>query len=211
MPEKGVHMALLHVLGLTLPILVPGLALIATLRRGGFARLRRPIDGGATWRRRPVLGENKTWYGLMVYPVGGALTAGLLSLGGAAVHPVLHGSKAALVGATAGAAYACGELINSFVKRRFGIAAGRMVAGRWTRIQRAADLADGVIAASLVYLAWGVSPAPAAGVLAAGIAIHVSTDALMRRLRLKRHDRRGRGDGDRDVIGSPRTHALDQG
>lgn len=204
-------MAVLRVLVLTLPVLVPGLALIATLRRGGFVRLRRPIDGGATWRGRPVLGENKTWYGLMVYPVGGALTAGLLSLGGSAVHPVLHGPKAALVGATVGASYAGGELINSFVKRRYGIAAGRMAAGRWTPIQRSADLADGVIAASLVYLAWGASLAAATGVLAAGIAIHVSTDALMRRLRLKRHERGGRGHGDRDVVRSPRAHALDEG
>ena len=204
-------MALFHVLGLTLPVLVPGLALIATLRRGGFTRLRRPIDGGATWRGQPVLGANKTWFGLLLYPMGGAITAGLLSWGGAAVHPVLHGTRATLVGATAGAAYAGGELVNSFIKRRFGIAPGRMAAGGWTRIQRSADLADGVVAASLAYLAWGVSLGIACGVLAAGIAIHSSTDALMRRLRLKRHERGSRGDGDRDVVGSPRAHALDEG
>ncbi len=204
-------MALLHVLSLTLPVLVPGLALIATLRRGGFARLRRPIDGGAMWHGRPVLGQNKTWYGLLLYPIGGAITASLLSLGGAAVHPVLYGPRAALVGATAGAAYAVGELINSAIKRRLGIAAGRMANGAWSGVQRSADLADGVVAASCVYLAWGASLATAGGVLVAGIAIHVSTDALMRRLRLKRHERGGRSNRDRDVVGSPSADALDKG
>lgn len=204
-------MALLHVLGLTLPVLVPGLALIATLRRGGLARLRRPIDGGAMWRGRPILGENKTWYGLALYPLGGAITAGLLSLRGNSVDPLFDGPRSSLVGATVGAAYACAELVNSFIKRRIGIAPGRMVAGAWTKVQRSADLADGVVAASLVYLAWGVSLGRACGVLAAGIAIHASTDALMRRLRLKRHEGHRRGDRDRDVVGSPRADALDEG
>lgn len=211
MPGKGVRMAILQVLGLTLPVLVPGIALIATLRSGGFSRLRQAIDGGATWRGQPVLGENKTWYGLMLYPAGGAITATLLSWGGAAVHPLLHGPRAALVGASVGAAYAGGELINSFIKRRLGIAPGHMAAGAWTRLQRFADLADGVVAACLVYLAWGVSLGTASGILAAGIAIHVSTDALMRRLRLKRHEGGRRRDGDRHVIGSPRADALDKG
>ncbi len=204
-------MTLLHVLGLTLPVLVPGLVLIATLRRGGFARLRQPIDGGAVWCGRPVLGENKTWYGLLLYVAGGAATGSLLSLGGTVVDPVLHGPRGSLVGATAGAAYAFGELINSAIKRRLGIAAGRMAPGVSGRLQRAADLADGVFAASCIYLAWGVSLGTAGGVLVAGIAIHMATDALMRRLRLKRHEGRGRRDGDRDVVGTPRTDALDKG
>ena len=204
-------MPILHVLGLTLPVLVPGLVLIATLRRGGFARLRKPIDGGVLWRGLPLLGANKTWYGLVLYVLGGAVTAGLLSLGGSAVDPVLRGAQGVLVGATAGGAYAVGELVNSAIKRRLGITAGRMTTGEWARLQRAVDLADGVVAATFVYLAWGVSVGTAVGVLAAGIAIHVSTDALMRRLRLKRHEGGGRSHRDRDVVRSPRTDALDEG
>lgn len=204
-------MPLLHVLGLTLPVLVPGIALIVTLRGGGFTRLRRPIDGGALWLGRPVLGANKTWYGLMLYPLGGAVTAGALSWGRGAVDPVLHGARGSLVGASVGAAYAVGELVNSFVKRRLGIAPGRMAAGGAARIQRSADLADGIVAACVVYVAWGVSLGIACGVLVTGIAIHVSTDALMRRLRLKRHEGGRRGGGDRHIVGSPRADAFDKG
>src|SRR5687768_7982781 len=39
---------------------------------------RVPIDGGRTWRGRPIFGENKTWAGFLVLPPAAAATFALL-------------------------------------------------------------------------------------------------------------------------------------
>jgi len=182
-------MTVWHVLVLTLPVLVPGLTLIATLKLGWGARLRVPLDAGRRWRGTPILGPHKTWWGLLLYVVGGALVAAvvaLVSLVGPAGPAVLTGGRAPLVGASIGAAYSLGEALNSLVKRRRGIAAGTTTASRWAPLQRALDLADGIVLAGATYLAWGVPTAQALAVVVAGLAIHVATDALMRALSLKR-------------------------
>jgi hypothetical protein len=204
-------MTALHLLTLTLPVLLPGLFLIVSLKRGWFGRFRRPVDGGAALHGTPLVGQNKTWFGVALYVAGGALVAGALSLLGKFADPVFAGPKALLVGASIGAAYSVGEIINSLVKRRAGIAPGQMTTTRWRHLQRAADLADGIVCASLVYLAWGVSLTMAAAVLVAGLVIHVGTDMLMRRLSLKRDKKRSSHHGDRHVVEPAQTDALDRG
>ena len=42
--------------------------------------LKRPLDGGASWRGRRILGDNKTWRGALVMVTGVVAAAGLLSL-----------------------------------------------------------------------------------------------------------------------------------
>ncbi len=184
--------------------------LIVSLKRGWFVRWRRPIDGGQTWRGLPVLGQNKTWLGAGLYLGGGAVIGGLLGLAGRASAPVFDARWGAVVGATVGAAYSVGEIVNSFVKRRLGVAPGKVVDTRWRHMQVAVDLADGIILASVVYLLWGVSLPMAAAVLAFGLALHISTDALMRHLSLKR-DQRGRAHHrNGQVVETAGTEPLDR-
>lgn len=201
-------MRALHLLTLTLPVLLPGLFLIVSLKRGWFGRFRRPIDGGAALRGAPVVGQNKTWFGVVLYVAGGATVAGLLSLLGPFSHSVFDGPVSLAVGASIGAAYSVGEIINSLVKRRAGIAPGQLTMSRWRYVQRTADLADGIICASLAYVAWGASWAMGAAVLVTGLIIHAGTDVLMRRLSLKRDKQRGSHHRHGDIVESAQTDAL---
>lgn len=95
-----------------------------------FKGLAVPMDGGRTLGGRRVLGDHKTWRGLLAGIVVGALVfeaqrladrAGLgrdLALIDYAAHPVLPG---ALMGLAAGV----GDAVKSFFKRRAGIPPGR--------------------------------------------------------------------------------------
>lgn len=201
-------MRALHLVTLTLPVLLPGLFLIVSLKRGWFGRFRRPIDGGAALGGTPVVGQNKTWFGVVLYVAGGAAVAGALSMFGTFSHPVFAGPMSLAVGASIGAAYSVGEIINSLIKRRAGIAPGQVTTSQWRYVQRAADLADGIICAALAYVAWGVSWAMGTAVLATGLVIHAGTDVLMRRLSLKRDKHRGGNHGNGEVVQPAQTDAL---
>jgi CDP-diglyceride synthetase len=81
-------------------------ALLALLRR----RRGRPLDGGRLWiDGRPLLGASKTWRGLGASAVATALVASALGLG-------WHSGVLVAAGAMSG------DLLSSFVKRRFGLA-----------------------------------------------------------------------------------------
>lgn len=203
-------MNILAVLAMTLPVLLPGLALIVALKRGWGTRWRRAIDGGRTWRGRAILGQNKTWFGLVLYVVGGALVGAVLMAFGAGGDVFGH-AGGPLVGATVGGAYAVGELLNSLVKRWLRIWPGHVTPSRWAPLQLAVDLADGIVCAAIVYALWGVPLIDCAAVLALGLVIHVGTDVLMRQLSLKRDQHQGRRHGNGEVVTTPATDALDRG
>ena len=93
-----------------------------------WSRLKRPIDGGATFRGRRVFGDNKTWRGV-------ACAGRLRRRGRRAEIPHRRpvGSLAVIdygeanpftLGAAMGLGAMLGELPNSFVKRRLDIAPG---------------------------------------------------------------------------------------
>jgi CDP-2,3-bis-(O-geranylgeranyl)-sn-glycerol synthase len=101
--------------------------------RGHAEWLAGPMDGGRTWRGRRLLGDHKTWRGLLAGVVVGSLTfaaqrwlwehgiardLALLDYG--AADPWLPG---ALLGLGAG----LGDAVKSFFKRRVDIAPG----GSW--------------------------------------------------------------------------------
>jgi hypothetical protein len=99
--------------------------------------LKRPIDGGRTWRGRRLLGDNKTWRGALVMSSGPLLATVALhraewyrSRLPADANPLLHG-------AILGASVVVGELPNSFLKRRPGSprsrrSVARPSSTRWT-------------------------------------------------------------------------------
>lgn len=172
----------LWIVSLLAPILLPGIVLIVVLKRGWLARLNYPVDGGARFGGRPLLGPTKTWRGVVVY-TGGAIVVGALLGAADASAAVFHEWPGAIVGLLVGLAYNAGEFANSFVKRRLGI--GSSMLGRWRTVQQAVDLGDGVLVVFVVYLALGVPLPLAAAAGIAGFGVHALTDVAMRALRLK--------------------------
>jgi hypothetical protein len=78
-------------------------------------RLATPVDGGVLWfDKRPIFGPNKTIRGIIAS-----------MLGGAAVFPLL-GAAWWLAAITALLAMV-GDLLSSFIKRRFNLASGKTV------------------------------------------------------------------------------------
>jgi CDP-2,3-bis-(O-geranylgeranyl)-sn-glycerol synthase len=77
----------------------------------------RPLDGGrllADGRR--VLGDSKTWRGVLLAPLATGASAALVGL-------------PAGVGVVVGAAAMLGDLLSSFVKRRLGVPSSGMMVG----------------------------------------------------------------------------------
>jgi CDP-diacylglycerol--serine O-phosphatidyltransferase len=110
---------LLLVYYLQIPVVIGGVLHMLVVSRGWLPQLAVPVHRG-------LFGANKTWRGFVVVPL---LTAGgaLLLLPG----EWLLGEKAPIgaawllpAGFLAGLGYMLGELPNSFLKRRLGIAPG---------------------------------------------------------------------------------------
>lgn len=96
--------------------------------------LKRPIDGGRTFRGRRLFGDGKTWRGVVVAVVVSIASVAIQKhlLRGApewlCVVDYTH-TNAATFGTAMGAGAMLGELPNSFVKRRLDIARGATTKG----------------------------------------------------------------------------------
>ncbi|MBN2381658.1 CDP-archaeol synthase [bacterium] len=102
------------------------------LKYDWFQGLKKPLDGGAKVRDKPLFGANKTWRGLFVSVVGTVIFAyvhrllfdmssffhGITIVNYTVVSP-LH------VGLALGVGMILGELPNSLLKRQIGIGAGQ--------------------------------------------------------------------------------------
>jgi CDP-2,3-bis-(O-geranylgeranyl)-sn-glycerol synthase len=133
---------------LLLPLAFGGLVHGLSMKYGLAVGLAVPIDGGRTWRGKRLLGDNKTWRGVVVMALGTAL--------GFAIQTALHGLAAVrpyetldyttpatwLVGAAIGAAGMLAELPNSFLKRRLGIGPGHAASGPWLAVFYVVDQID---------------------------------------------------------------------
>lgn len=115
-----------------------------------FKALERPLDGGATFRGRRVLGDNKTWRGALFMATGPALAAAALTRWPAfrdALPDDVADAPPLLWGALVGLGVVVGELPNSFLKRRLDIAPGaqrRTPGGPALIVLDQADLVPGV-------------------------------------------------------------------
>jgi CDP-2,3-bis-(O-geranylgeranyl)-sn-glycerol synthase len=111
-----------------LPVLGAPLLHVAVLRYDLLPSLKRPLDGRATVGGRRVFGDNKTWRGALVMFAGVVLLTLPLSTWPAyweSLPEELRDAGPLPVGALIGAGTVLGELPNSFLKRRLGIAPGR--------------------------------------------------------------------------------------
>jgi CDP-2,3-bis-(O-geranylgeranyl)-sn-glycerol synthase len=94
-----------------------------------FVALAKPIDAGLTWRGRRVLGDHKTWRGLLA----GVVVAPAVLAGQRLVYEAGYLQGLALVdytrvglelGLLMGLGTGVGDAIKSFFKRQIGIAPG---------------------------------------------------------------------------------------
>lgn len=122
----------MHALLLLMPVigapLLHGPVLALDLLRG----LKRPLDGGRTWRGRRLLGDNKTWRGAIVMTLGPVLAAvalwrwpwwrGTIPDDAVDAGPVL-------IGLLVGLGTVLGELPNSLLKRQLDVAPGTQAGG----------------------------------------------------------------------------------
>jgi CDP-2,3-bis-(O-geranylgeranyl)-sn-glycerol synthase len=118
-----------------------------------------PIDGGRCLAGRRVLGDGKTWRGVVVAVAGSIVATSiqkLLPLGWTSSLAVLDypAVNPAAFGAAMGAGAVLGELPNSFAKRRLGIARGRTARGLLGFVFYVLDQIDLLVGAWPMILPW---------------------------------------------------------
>jgi CDP-diglyceride synthetase len=184
---------LARVTWLMLPVIAAGLAHVVVIKRDSLRPLALPLDGGVWWRGAPLLGPNKTWRGVVVmFAVASVTMAMQAAL--ARRSPAVRSFTAIdfgsvdpwLAGGIYGLGYAAGELPNSFLKRRLGIAPGGRSAHRgW--VQYVVDQTDSVLgcvaALNLFYRPSGGELAAASAI---GAFLHVVIDRAMYAIGAKR-------------------------
>lgn len=177
---------LVQSLTLVLPIFISGIVFIIVLKDDRVHFFDTPVDFGQKIFGKRIFGDNKTWCGVVVYVLFSLAVCVLLhelysSLGNY-VHPVFS-QPALYVGLVFSISYVCGELLNSFIKRRFDIAPGKST-GR--PVQQVIDNVDGMLMTALALITLlSVSLGSIAVALVAGFLLHEITDVVMRQLHLK--------------------------
>lgn len=160
---------LVKTLILFVPLVVSGVLHMAVVRANLLAALRKPIQ-------RAWFGENKTWRGMVVVP--------LLTIPGVHLARVIEGVSSPSysvgfvecpvipLGLALGLAYILSELPNSFIKRRRGIAPGRLPSEKrfWFAL---ADQGDSAVGCVFVYwLFFEIDPQVVLTFLILGTGVH---------------------------------------
>lgn len=165
-----------------LPVLGGALAHAPVLSLGLLKPLARPLDGGATLGGRRIFGDNKTWRGATVIVAGVTLTTVLLSPWDSwwsALPAGLRDAGPLSYGVLLGLGVVVGELPNSFLKRRLGIAPGarrRSPAGVLVAIYDQADFVPAVWL--LLAPLWVMAPWQAALVFAVVAVVHLVVNVI---------------------------------
>lgn len=175
------------------PVTLAGLTHVAVIKLGLFRPLAAvPLDRGATLGGIRILGENKTLRGVVVMVAATALWTGLEVLAGrpsgwaATLAPAFQPAHPLAWGALAGAGYVAGELPNSFLKRRLGIAAGAPARGGLGAVCWTLDQVDSVGGVLLFLLpVWHPSWAVVAWLFGITLVVHPAVAFVMFCLGLK--------------------------
>jgi len=184
-----------QVLWLALPVILGGAVHVAVIKLDWLGALARmPLDGGATFRGRRLLGAHKTVRGAVT--MVGATT--MFVLGQACLcHRSAWAQAASLVdfdrvhpllwGVALGGGYILGELPNSFVKRRLAVPPGASPAGALGALCWLADQVDSLLGVlACMCLVWVPPAAVAAGLAALTLLAHPAMALVMVGLGLKR-------------------------
>jgi hypothetical protein len=158
------------------------------MRSGLSRRFAMPVDAGACWRGRRLLGDHKTVRGFMaIVPATGFAFAALGAMRemlpawlASGLWP-LPPFELACVGVWAGFWFMAGELPNSFLKRRWGVPPGALPASGAKRVASTViDRLDSIVV-MLAALAFAVplSWTTALLVIVFGSAVHLGFSALL--------------------------------
>ncbi|HEX6810405.1 MAG TPA: CDP-archaeol synthase [Planctomycetota bacterium] len=155
----GLPLAMGQALWLFAPLLFAAAVAGVVIERDLLRWARRPIDGGCTIGGKRLFGDNKTWRGVLVATAASALFAAAQEhLVGDAIGPLLavdwDAVPSAPFGALMGLGAMLGELPNSFVKRRLGIAPGAQTTGAWSILFYVWDQVDLLLGAWLLVGFW---------------------------------------------------------
>ena len=165
-----------------------GVAHVLWLRHEASKYFNVALDGGRRIRGKRIFGDHKTLRGFMVMVPATGLTFGLMwAFCRALPDWVCAGlwdltmSEYGLLGLWAGLGFMLGELPNSFVKRRFGIAPGATPENGFRRYFFAVtDRVDSILGLLLfVHLAVGVDALVWLFVLLIGSVIHLAFSAIL--------------------------------
>ena len=146
-----------QVLYMALPVMMAAAVHIVVIRYDLLRRLKVPIDLGWTFRGRQVFGNNKTWRGALVMIAGSSAAMALQQrLRLPSLELFDYGLvNAGLCGALLGLGFVLGELPNSFLKRRCGIAPGNQAEGAKYLFCTLLDQLDSVVGCLLMLaLVW---------------------------------------------------------
>jgi len=181
------------VLWLALPVILAGAVHILVIGQDLLPRLARlPLDGGATFRGRRLLGDHKTVRGAAVMAVAttaftgaqAALAARWPAVQALAFAPEAHWLPWGLL---LGLGYVGGELPNSFLKRQLGVAPGECPPGRLAPLFWLADQLDSLLGVLCFMAVVWVPPLAVAALLTLlTLALHPAMALVMVSLGLKR-------------------------
>ncbi len=167
------------------------------IRFGWLSALARPVDGGATFRGRPLFGANKTFRGIAAVALGSGAALYAQARWGHGVDALrtlelvdYAALPAAALGLALGAAAMLGELPNSFVKRQLGIGPGQHASGAREVVFWVADQIDLLVGAWLVLaLVVPVTPLRVALSVALFLVVHQALSLAGHRLGMRRSAR----------------------
>lgn len=181
-----------QVLWFALPVIIGGLLHVGVIKLNWLPALARlPLDGGATFRGKRLLGDNKTVRGALVMIAATLSSAALLEHAAPSIARRLAVASfqvehAAVWGFLLGAGYISGELPNSLIKRQFDIAPGRPARGRARLISWTVDQVDSVVGVFLLLTpVWRPDSVFVALTLGLSLVLHPLVAALMVALKLK--------------------------
>jgi hypothetical protein len=124
------------------------------IRHGLLKGLAHPVDRGALFRGRRVLGDNKTHRGLLCVALGTAIAQLLLGWPVSASYQPEHGvprwAGTAVLGVLIGSAAMLAEFPNSFLKRQLALSPGAQAVGGWGVAFHVLDQVDVLVGAWLV-------------------------------------------------------------
>jgi CDP-diglyceride synthetase len=110
--------------------------------------LKRPLDGGATWRGRRLFGDNKTWRGAIVMTLGPLLATVALwqwPWWHDTIPDAARDAGPLLLGLLIGLGVVLGELPNSLLKRQLDVAPGSRRGGAAGALLTTLDQGDLVL------------------------------------------------------------------
>ncbi len=122
-----------------------GLANVAPIllnKAPGLKHFNTPVDFGKSWHGKRILGDNKTWRGI----IGGTLMGALAGVVVYKFYNLPFDTNHALLGGLLGLGAIAGDTVKSFFKRRLGKESG----DSWLFFDQADYVVGGLVVSSLL-------------------------------------------------------------